>query len=222
MNRAPRAAAMGVLLLSPIALTACSAGQVAQTATQDRDKIGAQGSVGDLALRAFELPYPTGGVYPSGGDARLLGAIANPTPTDDTLVSIEGEDFEGVEVVDPSAAETVADGAASGSVDLTVPAADNLFLGNGDGPSVTLVGLAEEIGVGQYVDVTFTFEEAGEITLPIPVGYATRDLPRGEPFDFHGDEEGGENSGREESAEGGEGSEGGSEGGSGGEEQSGG
>jgi copper(I)-binding protein len=180
---------MGVLLFSPIALAACSAGQVAQTATQDRDKIGAQASVGDLALRAFELPYPTGGVYPSGGDARLLGAIANPTPTDDTLVSIEGEDFDGVEVVDPTAAGSVADGAASSSLDLTVPAGDNLYLGNGNGPAVTLVGLAEEVGVGQYVDVTFTFEEAGEITVPIPVGYATRDLPRGEPFDFHGPEE---------------------------------
>ncbi|PZA20093.1 hypothetical protein DMO24_17255 [Modestobacter versicolor] len=180
---------MGVLLLSPIALGACSAGQVAQTATQDRDKIGALANVGDLALRALELPYPTGGVYPSGGDARLLGAVANPTPTEDTLVSIEGEDFEDVEVVDPSAADAVAAGGGSGSLDLAVPAGGTLYMGNGDGPSVTLVGLAEEIGVGQYVDVTFTFEEAGEITVAVPVGYATRDLPRGEPFDFHGPED---------------------------------
>ena len=42
MNRALRAATMGVLLLGPLALSACSAGQVTQTATQDRDKAGPQ------------------------------------------------------------------------------------------------------------------------------------------------------------------------------------
>ena len=50
------------------------------------------------------------------------------------------------------------------------------------------------MGVGQYVDVTFTFEQAGEVTVPVPVGVSTRDLPRGEPFDFH-QEEGGEQGG---------------------------
>jgi hypothetical protein len=52
VNRALRAATMGVLLLSPVALSACSAGQVTQTATQERDKVGAMGQVGDLTLRA--------------------------------------------------------------------------------------------------------------------------------------------------------------------------
>src|SRR5688500_6382196 len=41
VNRALRAATMGVLLLPPVALSACSAGQVTQTATQERDKVGA-------------------------------------------------------------------------------------------------------------------------------------------------------------------------------------
>jgi copper(I)-binding protein len=181
---------MGVLLLSPIALAACSAGQVAQTAEQNRDKVGAQVDVGDLGLRAVELAYPTGGSYPSGGDARLLGAIANSSDSEDTLVSIEGEDFESVEVVDPAAAEAAEGDTAGDSLDITVPADDTLYLGNGTGPSVTLVGLSDEFGVGQYVDVTFTFEEAGEITVPVPVGISARDLPRGEPFDFHEQEEG--------------------------------
>ena len=52
MNRALRAATMGVLLLSPVALSACSAGQVTQTATQERDKTGAQAQVGDITVRA--------------------------------------------------------------------------------------------------------------------------------------------------------------------------
>jgi copper(I)-binding protein len=179
---------MGALLLSPVALGACSAGQVAQTATQEQN-LGNQADVGDLNLRALELAYPTGGVYPAGSDARLLGAIVSNSDADDTLVSIEGEDFDSVEVVDPDAADEAATGAAGSSVDLTVPANGTLFLGDGAGPSVTLVGLADEVGVGQYVDVTFTFEQAGDISVQVPVGVATRDLPRGEPFDFHEQED---------------------------------
>jgi copper(I)-binding protein len=188
VNRALRAAAMSALLLSPVALTACSAGQVAQTAEQNRDKIGAQVNVGDLALRSVELPYPTGGVYSSGGDARLLAAVASSSETDDTLVSIESDAFDSVEVVDPEADGE--DDAAGGSLDITVPAESTLYLGNGTGPAVTLVGLAEDLGVGQYIDITFTFESAGEVTVPVPVGVSARDLPRGEAFDFHEGEEG--------------------------------
>jgi copper(I)-binding protein len=186
VNRAPRAAALGVLLLSPLALGACSAGQVAQTATQEQN-LGNQADVGDLHLRAVELPYPIGGVYPAGGSARLLAAVASDSAEDDTLVSIEGEDFESVEVVDPTATASAspAAGASGSAVDLTVPAGGTLFIGNGDGPSVTLVGFADEVGVGQYVDVTFTFEEAGEVTMQVPVAVAARDLPRGERFDYH-------------------------------------
>jgi copper(I)-binding protein len=188
---------MGVLLLSPVALGACSAGQVAQTATQEQN-LGNSADLGNLHLRALELPYPTGGVYSSGADARLLGAIANDTPSEDTLVSIEGDDFDSVEVVDPNAAPTTAASAGTdtntstntNSLDITVPGAATLFLGNGNGPSITLVGLSHELGVGQYVDVTFTFEQAGQVTVAVPVATAKRDLPRGEEFNFHEDPKG--------------------------------
>jgi copper(I)-binding protein len=185
VNRALRAAALGALLLSPAALAGCSAGQVTQTATQVQN-LGTSADVGDLSLRALELPYPTGGVYPAGANARLLGAIANSGATDDTLVSIEGDAFDSVEVVDPGA--TAAASAGTGSLDLTVPAAGTTFLGTGTGPSVTLVGLTEEVGVGRSVAVTFTFEKAGSVTVTVPVGTPSRDLPRGEVFDFHGGE----------------------------------
>jgi len=181
VNRALRAAAMSALLLSPVALTACSAGQVSQTAEQNRDKTGAQAGTGDLALRALQLPYPTGGVYRAGGDARLLAAVASTSDTDDTLTSIEGDAFDSVEVVDPNATSAATPG---GPLDLTVPAEGTLFIGDGTGPSITLVGLSDDLGVGDYVDVTFTFEQAGEVTVPVPVATSARDLPRGEAYDF--------------------------------------
>ena len=187
MNRALRAAAIGGLLLSPVVLSACSAGQVTQTNTQEQN-FGAQMDLGPLALRALELPYPTGGTYPSGSEARLLGAVVSTSDTEDTLVGISGDAFEDVEVVDPDAEEP-ADGAAPAGMSLPVPADGTLFLSNGQGPAVTLVGLSDELTVGEYVDVTFSFSEAGDITVPVPVGVPPRDLPRGEPFDFHPEEE---------------------------------
>jgi copper(I)-binding protein len=187
-RRASRAAALGVLLLSPPALAACSAGQVTQTATQEQN-VGNNAGIGDLLLRGVSLPYPSGGVYGSGDDARLVAAVASTSDSNDTLVSIEGDDFDRVEVVDPSASASAAP-TGSNALDLAVPANGVLYLSNGDGPAVTLVGLADEIGVGEYVDVTFTFEQAGEITVPVPVGTSSRDLPRGEPFDFEHSEEG--------------------------------
>jgi copper(I)-binding protein len=187
VNRALRAAAMGALLLSPVALSACSAGQVTQTNTQEQN-VGNEADAGPLNLRALELPYPTGGSYPSGSDARLLGAVVSTADSDDTLVGISGDAFTDVEVVDPNAAAP-ADGAAPAGISLPVPANGTLFLGTGQGPTVTLVGLADQLGVGQYVDVTFSFKNAGDVTVQVPVGTSGRDLPRAEPFDFHQEQE---------------------------------
>jgi copper(I)-binding protein len=187
VNRALRAAAMGALLLSPAVLTACGAGQVSQTATQEQN-LGNTADVGPLAIRGLQLAYPTGGVYPAGSDARLIGTVVSSAPAADTLVGIEGDGFTDVDVVDPSAPAAGA-GAPGGQLSIDVPAQGALILGTGQGPSVTLVGLTEELTVGQYLDVTFTFEEAGAVTVAVPVGVASRDLPRGEAFDFH--EEGG-------------------------------
>ena len=104
MNRALRAAAMGVLLLSPVALSACSAGQVAQTADQDRDRVGGMADAGHIAIRQARLAYPDSGEYQPGGDAQLLVAITNGGQTGDTLVSITGQDFTGAVVTPPATA----------------------------------------------------------------------------------------------------------------------
>jgi copper(I)-binding protein len=98
VNRALRAATMGALLLSPIALSACSAGQVPQTATQNRDKVGPEAAVGDITLRQITLAHPQDGLYAPGDEAELQLAIVNSDTEADTLVGIEGEAFDGVVV----------------------------------------------------------------------------------------------------------------------------
>lgn len=98
MNRALRAAAIGALLLSPVVLGSCSAGQINQTAAQNRDKYGAVAQAGDITLRNASLAYPRTSSFAPGDDAVLDLAIVNSGASADTLVSISGEGFSGIRV----------------------------------------------------------------------------------------------------------------------------
>ncbi|HEX2073195.1 MAG TPA: hypothetical protein VHF92_05365 [Geodermatophilus sp.] len=215
MNRALRAATMGVLLLSPVALTACSAGQVTQTVTQERDKVGAMASQGDITLRQVVLEYPEGGRYEEGDDARLIMAIVNSGTEEDTLVGIEGEAFDGVRVTGtgaeasptaptgtpeasptspttPGATPTTTPGGstATGSTRVSIPIpADSVVYLNDEAVSVELTGLAEELTTGESVELVLSFERAGEITVQALVANPDEVLTREEPFDFHQEEE---------------------------------
>lgn len=236
MNRALRAATMGALLLSPIALTACSAGQVSQTATQNRDKVGPEAAVGDITLRQITLAHPQDGLYEEGDNAELQMAIVNTSTEADTLVGIEGEVFDGVLVSGQATASPAVPGSpsaepvattapaapttpgttpqttapeatpspgalptptvpaapstptASSEVEIPVPAGSTVFLGGASGATVELAELSEELTAGQSIEVTLTFEQAGEVTVQALVATPDRVVPREEPFDFHHEE----------------------------------
>jgi copper(I)-binding protein len=258
VNRALRAATMGVLLLSPVVVSACSAGQTTQTATQERDKTGAQAQVGNLSVRQAQLVHPREGSYEQGDDAELQVAIVNGGADADTLIRVEGEGFGSAEIqgasggastsasastsagptasASPSptagasaspgttpsagasatpsasaaptssAAPSTGASAGSGSSEVEIPARSSVYVG-GDESSITLTDLDQSLTTGQYLEVTFVFENAGEVTLPITVATASESESRGEAFDFHEEEGANESAARsrEESAGGGEG-----------------
>ncbi len=181
MNRALRAATMGVLVLSPVALTACGAGQVTQTAGQQRDKVGAMAEVGQINLRAVEFAFPRGGVYEDGDDADLRMAVINQSREDDALVDISGEGFGEVEIDDDSA------GGNGSSSEIEIPAGEAVYI-DGDNLSVSLTDLDESLTTGQSLELTFTFENAGEVTVPVVVSTADEEVDREEGFDFHHEE----------------------------------
>jgi copper(I)-binding protein len=204
VNRALRAATMGVLLLSPVALSACSAGQVTQTATQERDKVGAMAQVGELTIRAVQLAFPGADGYERGDDADLQLAVVNSGLEDDTLVDVSGDGFRDAEFDDGSTASGV--GSARGSSSgrgIEIPAGRSVFIG-ADDLGVILTDLNEALTTGQYLEVTLTFENAGEITIPVTVATPSKTLERGEAFDFHHGE-GSEEAEEGEQREGGEG-----------------
>jgi copper(I)-binding protein len=214
VNRALRAATAGVLLLSPLALSACSAGQVTQTATQERDKVGAMAQVGDITVRAVELESPRGGSYEAGDDAELMMAIVNAGEEDDVLVGIDGEGFGDAEIQSSGSPETGANsgsstgtggttttGTGSGSStsdEIEIPTDTTVFV-DGDNTSITLTDLDEGLTVGQYLELTLSFENAGDITVLVTVANPEEEQERGEAFDFH-HEEGGAEEGTEDTA----------------------
>jgi copper(I)-binding protein len=187
VNRALRAATMGVLLLSPVALSACSAGQVTQTAGQQRDKIGAQAEVGDIQLRAVEFAYPRGGIYESGDDAELRMAIVNEGNAPDTLTDISGEGFGDVQIDDNTTTSSGSSGSGSTS-EIEIPAGGSVFV-DGDDITIELTDLDESMTTGQGLELTFTFENAGEVTVAVPVSTPEDEVRRDEGFDFHHEEE---------------------------------
>ena len=198
MNRALRAAVVGVLLVSPVALSACSAGQVTQTATQHRDKTGPMAKVGDISLRQVQLAYPNNGKYQSGDDAELKMAIINGGPEDDALVDISGDGFSGYRITGGGTAQgalgtsassgassspSTGNSAGAGSNGVTIPAHSALYLGQ-EGPTVTLENLSESLTPAQSIQLTLTFEKAGDVTVQAQVATPSRSLPRGEGYNF--------------------------------------
>jgi copper(I)-binding protein len=201
VNRALRAATVGVLLLSPVLLSACSAGQVTQTATQERDKVGAMAQVGDITVRAATFESPAGGSYEAGDDAELHMVVVNGGQEVDTLLSVDGEGFGDVTIESAGSASPVGSSAAAGggdSAEIEIPSDTTVFV-DGDDVTITLSDLDEAITVGQYLEITLTFENAGELTLPVSVANPEEEVERGEAFDFH-HEEGGEEEGTEDTA----------------------
>ena len=200
MNRALRAATVGVLLFSPLVITACSAGQVNQTSTQLRDKVGPEVRVGDLTLRGMQLAYPTDGSYARGDDAQLQMSIVNSGAEDDALVGIKGTGFSEVRVTGSASGTVVAPSPSAGAtttpppapattsggaraVDITIPSNSSVFLGR-NAPTITLVDLRQELTPAQTIDVTFTFRKAGDVTVPVPVAVPSSNVPQTSSFNF--------------------------------------
>jgi len=232
-----------------VALTACSAGQLAQTANVKASVDGASGDVGGMALRTVVIAYPDGGKYPKGVDARLEFVMVNTTDHDDALVEVRTDAAERVTLATrpaatgsaiPSGSESATptpspspspspsstpsptptgSGTGSGTATPTgspsppvsssappptsptpsptpeppgrieVPAQSLVACRDG-GPAVTLVGLTRELRAAELVQVTFVFEQAGELTLTVPVAVPTSELPPPPTIDVQGTEGG--------------------------------
>ncbi|PTR29046.1 hypothetical protein C8K36_103418 [Rhodococcus sp. OK519] len=164
-------AAVALAAGATLVLSACGAGQISQTATQVAAINGNQATSGDIALRNVHVVYPNSEEYSiePGGNAALAFTAANlsESKTDrlkdiktDFAGSVKIDKKDGTLEIKPQAA------LGAGNPDVTVPeqAPEHVSL-----IDVTLEDIREGVRPGLTFPVIFTFENAGDIVVQVPV-----------------------------------------------------
>ena len=146
----------GVLALLIPAIAGCEAGNDAPTLEFHAASFGAQTVFNGIQItNAFVLGAPNGSTLPSGSAAGLFVSLYNSGSSSDTLLSV-------------TASGTAQSISLSGG---TVPLAANAAPVNltGPEPEVVLENLSQPLRGGTSIPVTFDFQHAGTVTLPVPV-----------------------------------------------------
>ncbi len=160
-------AAAAVLLVA-----GCGSGQVGTIGSQVAAVNGGQGQSDKIAVRDVTVQFPpTGSAYTTGQAAPLLFTISNSGTASDELVSITtpvGQvDLTGAKQVPGqatlvSAAQQTVDAVPLGSIAPVNGAAGKV--------QAMITGLTQPLKPGLNISVTFTFSQAGAITMPVPLG----------------------------------------------------
>ncbi len=178
-------------LAASAALAGCSAGQVAQTATQQAAVNGTAATIGNVTLRNVHLrAAQTADYVQPGSKTELLFVASNESPdTADKLLSITSDL-----------------GKVTLSGDTTLPPIGVLVVGEPDGQIAPLesaetaeaakatVDLSKPITNGLTYNFTFTFQKAGEATVAVPIsaGEAPRRDQSGDASHDKGGDTGGQ------------------------------
>jgi copper(I)-binding protein len=171
---------LALAALALIASVGCGAGQEAQTADQITGTGGAYGQTGEISVLDAQLVFdgPIAGdeVYRPGADAPLQLTIVNAGAAEDRLIEVRGPVA--------TSARVTGDPRIPGGQALTagyVEPVASVETRNARAIEITLVGLTEPVRAGLTYPVTFIFEDAGSLTLSLPVENPDALPPRGEP-----------------------------------------
>jgi len=171
-----------------IGTTACGAGQISQTANQAPAINGTEIDAGALALRNVQIIFPKDGSteeFVNGGPLEMGFVIANTSPdTGDKLKSIAFADGKGTVTIDGDAtigpARALHAGEPSGLLEVDVehtpdPVEERI--------TVTVTNAPNKLTPGLTVPMVFSFENAGDTTVQVPIDAGTvlprQDKPRG-------------------------------------------
>lgn len=172
MTRRPHgprpALVVATLLTAALALAGCSAGTVTQTDTIVSQAAGARGNAGPVVLQDVSIdPGPTETV-PSGVEVPLRGTIINEGSTPDRLVAVSSPYAVGFRVEGGAAipSENALRMVGGDPVPIAPPVVQTRTPGS---VRVLLTGVTQQLRAGPTYAVTFTFERAGSVTLPVIV-----------------------------------------------------
>jgi copper(I)-binding protein len=153
-----RSALAGLVVAAGLTLSACGAGQIAQTAQQRPTVDGAMADVGTLALRNVALDYPDGGFYDQGGSASLRMSITNQGTGSDTLTEVRSNVAGSVLISDsgtqPSGSASASASASASDTASASPSPSNIATGSGSpsgtgGASPSVTGTPNATGSGE-------------------------------------------------------------------------
>lgn len=155
-----------VVIMGAATLTGCAAGQISQTADQVPNHDSAHGTIGTIAVANAlfgDSDNPTGPVaFKAGSEVPLRFWVTNDSTEADTLTSIS---------------TSVGDVTLSGTT--TIPAKGALEVGGESDVSAVITSATEDIKYAFPVTVDFYFQNAGKLTLQVPVTIpAERDADR--------------------------------------------
>lgn len=142
---------------SALALTACDAGQVAETSIETPGVAGVDAAVGPLLLDDVFLQSDT--AIAAGASVPLRGAFTNTGQTNEQLTSLTTP-AAAVQLLDPTGAPT-----AQG---VEIPAGGQVDAVTGT-VRLRLVDVTAPIPVTQLIPVTFVFGDGQQVTLDVPV-----------------------------------------------------
>ena len=178
------AVATALAAAAAISLSSCAAGQHAATAVDKPAIAGTGGSVGtidllDVSVQAPNVPgRDTGSKYYVVGDnAPLTITLVNTGHAADTLTSVTSTSFASWQIVSTPLV-TEGSSASGGSTSQVIApqsrvalGLSNLGIGSGESADTLLMtGLqGNDLYPGSVIPITFTFANAGSVTLNVPV-----------------------------------------------------
>lgn len=169
-----RRAGLVVSMIAAAALTVagCSAGQITQTDTQVAAVNGEQAAVGALRISNAALSYPEGNpaFWAAGSNVPLHMSIVNTGPFDDQIVSLSSSWSDKIVVkgdnVLTARKELIVGGPEAAAETPLDEATDSGDAGNA---TIVFTKVAKNLYPGQVIEVEIVFEEAGPLTLRIPI-----------------------------------------------------
>lgn len=173
----PRLARRLAVAVAGVLVTAsCAAGQHAQTADVVPSIDGTHGQIGNMLLEGVAIHAPDGPSYAAGSNAQLAITLVNNGSAPDKLTNVSSSAFAGWGIVANADATSVTQ-TTKADTGLTIDAHSAQRLGLADlGASadmsprtLVLTNLAKSLYPGVAVDVTFSFANAGAVTLHVPV-----------------------------------------------------
>jgi copper(I)-binding protein len=193
-GRRLRSQLVAVLVGSCLLIAGCAAGQRAQTAVEVPVVDGVEANVGALNLRAISVVTPDGGSYAKGANASLqlyivnngavdhLVSVSSPaaksaTVSENKLAAIEAAELASIPSPSASPSDTASAAAsapAAAGFSIALATGETTAIGaTATQPQITLLGLTAPLYPAMSVPVTFTFANAGPVTIAVSVHLST-------------------------------------------------